>query len=726
MQALLIALAAGVTFIIAYRTYGRWLGSKIFRLAAEAVCPSQQLRDDQDYIPTPTPIVFGHHFTSIAGTGPIVGPAIAIMWGWVPALLWVVFGSIFIGAVHDFGALVVSLRNNGQTVGDIAGRVLNKRVRLLFLFILFMALTVVLAIFGLVIAAVFKQYPDAIFPCVVQIPIAIAIGMLLYRKGIGLLFPSFIALAVMYLTVIFGNIGFLASFNNALADWPIWQWVVVLLLYSYIASVLPVWSLLQPRDYINSLQLISALGLIVLGLAVAAFFGYTPAGGEKQSLQIAAPAFKLHPEGAPMIFPFLFITIACGAISGFHCLVSSGTSSKQLSCETDARFVGYGSMLIEGFLATLVILACGAGLSLRTSLMFSENGNKQLTTSVLMGDQDKRILELVDDGFLVSDPSSKEKSLVKITKENANQLTGLGLFFDFSGETPLAFATGTTAWNSRYESWSSAKGLSAKVGAFVDGSANFLKSLGLPAAIAVALMGVLVASFAGTTLDTACRLQRYVVQELAATLGSRAGKDSMRTALPFALFQNKHVATIFAIVVAAIVAALPAKTPPVGFFEAMGTGVLVSSDGTVVSGSHIADQANVVKGLAGALLWLTAYSGKGGLILWPLFGATNQLLGGLSFLVISFYLWRRKIPVWFIVLPMLFMLVMPAWAMLQQLPDWIAASKPNYTVITIGAATLALEIWMILEAILLWPRVRGILEPQLPRALTTDSEGMNC
>jgi len=204
MSTLLIALLAGVGFIVAYHTYGRWLGGRIFRLSADAVCPSERLKDGVDYVPTSKSVVFGHHFTSIAGTGPIVGPAIAIMWGWVPALLWVVLGSIFIGAVHDFGALVVSLRNNGQTVGDIAGRVLNKRVRLLFLFTLFMALTVVLAIFGLVIAAVFKQYPAAIFPCIVQIPIALAIGVLLHRKGVGLLVPSLIALAVMYLAVIFG------------------------------------------------------------------------------------------------------------------------------------------------------------------------------------------------------------------------------------------------------------------------------------------------------------------------------------------------------------------------------------------------------------------------------------------------------------------------------------------------------------------------------------------
>ena len=262
MTPLLIALFAGAGLIVAYHTYGRWLGGKIFALSAKAVCPSVRLEDGADYVPTSRGIVFGHHFTSIAGTGPIVGPAIAIMWGWLPALLWVVFGSIFIGAVHDFGALVVSLRNNGQTVGDIAGRVLNRRVRLLFLLILVMSLTIVLAIFGLVIASVFRLYPAAIFPCAVQIPLAIIIGLMLHRKGANILLPSLAVLVTMYLTVFFGDRGLLGDFNQALAGWSSWTWVAVLLIYSYVASVLPVWTLLQPRDYINSLQLISALGLI--------------------------------------------------------------------------------------------------------------------------------------------------------------------------------------------------------------------------------------------------------------------------------------------------------------------------------------------------------------------------------------------------------------------------------------------------------------------------------
>lgn len=607
VSTLLIALLAGVSFIVAYRTYGRWLGHKIFRLAAARVCPSAEFQDDKDFVPTDKGVVFGHHFTSIAGTGPIVGPAIAVVWGWAPALLWVLLGSIFIGAVHDFGSLVVSLRNRGETVGEIAGRLINRRARLLFLCILVLALTVVLAIFGLVIASVFRQFPAAIFPCLVQIPIAVVIGAWLHRRGTSLLVPSLIALTLMYVTVFYGNEGVLGAFNAALAGWSNFTWVALLLIYSYIASVLPVWILLQPRDFINSLQLISVLGLLFIGLVVAAVVGGVEVNGTRPALEMAAPAFNLNPTGAPAIFPFLFITVACGAISGFHCLVSSGTSSKQLRTEPEARFVGYGSMLTEGFLAVMVILICCAGIGLG--------------------------------------------------------IAGAG----------GAVLTGEAAWQARYGQWSA--GLGPVVGTFVDGSANLLKVLGIPAGAAVALMGVFVASFAATTLDTACRLQRYVIQELAGALDT--GRPAVSRAL--SVFRSKHGATLLAIGVATLLAAVPQTGQS----------------------------------------WSLANAGTGGLLLWPLFGATNQLLGGLAFLVILFYLWRRGVTVWFLALPLVFMLVMPMWAMLSQAfvgsgstRSWLAEGK--HLLVGIAVATCLLEVWMIAEAVRLFPKVRGKLEEQAP------------
>lgn len=599
MSVLLIALLAAAAYLVAYHTYGRWLGRKIFEVSAAAVCPSTALRDDRDFVPTAKTIVFGHHFTSIAGTGPIVGPAIAILWGWLPALLWVVFGSILIGAVHDFGSLVVSLRNRGQTVGDIAGRLLNRRVRLLFLLVLFMALTIVLAVFGLVIAAVFRQFPAAIFPCLVQVPIALVIGVWLHRHGKNIFLPSLVTLVIMYLSVIYGDRGFLHGLNQTMASWPIIVWVGLLLVYAYIASTLPVWALLQPRDYVNALQLLSSLGLIVIGLVAAAVLGGSPLdGGEtRPALELVAPVIQWDPAGAPAIFPFLFITVACGAISGFHCLVSSGTSSKQLMSETEARFVGYGAMLLEGFLATLVILACAAGV-------------------------------------------------------------GLGLY---AADGTLLL--GVDAWHNLYASWSAMSGLAAKVGAFVKGAANFLAAMGIPRDIGIALMGVLVASFAGTTMDSACRLQRYVIQELAGALRGGEGRPALLPAPVTGLLANAHGATLVAIAVAGFVAAFPAPGKP----------------------------------------WSLQTAGGGGLILWPLFGATNQLLGGLAFLVIYFYLRRNRKPTWFIVLPALFMLVMPFWAMFVQVflgtaekASWIASRQ--WLLVFIGGATMALEVWMLAEA----------------------------
>jgi carbon starvation protein len=588
MATLLIALGSLVLYLIAYHTYGRWLARKIFRLDPLRKPPSVEFEDGEDYVPTSKGVVFGHHFTSIAGTGPIVGPALAVIYGWLPALLWVLFGSILIGAVHDFGSLVVSMRSRGQTVGDISGRVLSPRTRVLFLSILFMALTVVLAIFGLVIANVFRMFPSSIFPCVVQIPIAMAIGLWLHRRGTSLTIPSLLTLVIMYLSVLLGDWGPLHAFNAAMANLPVLVWVALLLVYSYIASVLPVWILLQPRDYINSLQLLSALGLVVLGLVVAGLFGFGP---DRQPLEIVADPIR-NAVGAPPIFPFLFITIACGAISGFHCLVSSGTSSKQLRCETDAQLVGFGSMLTEGFLAVLVILACVAGL-------------------------------------------------------------GLGV------ATSSGTLTGEAAFAASYADWGTAS--TGAISAFVQGSGNFLRALHLPEAFAVALMGVFVASFAATTMDTACRLQRYVTQELAEALGLR-------------MLTGKHASTLLAITLAAVIAAMPAP----------------------------------------GASWEFANLGKGGLFLWPIFGATNQLLGGIAFLVILFWMSRRNLPLVFVAVPAVFMLVLPAVAMMAQLfqgpTAWITGDQPNYLLAAVAVVTLVLEGWIIIEAIKAWPRAKGVLE----------------
>ncbi len=562
MGALIIMVLAFAGYIIMYNLYGKYIGNKIFNLSGEASVPSVEMEDGTDYVPTKKEVIFGHHFTSIAGTGPIVGPAIAIIWGWVPALIWVFLGSIIMGAVHDFGALIISMRNQGKSIAEYTSKYVNSRTRNLFFIIVFLELWIVIAVFGLVIAVVFAIYPTAVLPVWLEVVIALILGHMIYKRNANIMTWSIIAVVAMYITVFIGAYAPIKMPTIAGIP-PTGVWTIILLVYAFIASTLPVTTLLQPRDFINSHQLVIAMGLLVLGVLFSSFSG---------NLEIVAPAVQAAPKGAPPVWPFLFITIACGAISGFHSLVSSGTSAKQVRSESDSLFVGYGSMLMEGTLATLVIIAVSAGIGM---------------------------------GY--------------VTK---------------SGDT----LTGVAAWSTHYSSWAAAAGLGSKVTAFVDGSANMIASIGLPKNIAVVIMGVFVASFAGTTLDTATRIQRYVISEL--------GHDFKLNFLT-----RKYTATLVAVATAALLA------------------------------------------------FATGAGGAGALKLWPLFGATNQTLAALALLIISVYLKSRGGIGWlFSAIPMVFMAVMTIWALVMN--QGAFGNQNNLLLQVINGIILLIAIWIVIEGLI--------------------------
>ncbi|MBU9722827.1 MULTISPECIES: carbon starvation protein A [Bacillaceae] len=358
MDSILLALVGMFVFFLGYRFYSKFVAEKIYRLDPNFTTPAHEFNDGKDFVPTNKFVLWGHHFTSVAGAAPIVGPAIAVYWGWLPAVIWVLLGTVFAAGVHDFGALVLSVRNKGQSVGTLANKLIGQRAKVLFLFIILILVLMVNAVFAWVIANLFITFPSSVLSVFIQIPLAIWIGYVVYRKKGGMLLPSLAALATMYIAAIvasrvpalqidlpsyFGGEETIVAFGLNGVAISFFVWIIILMIYVYIASTLPVWKLLQPRDYINSHQLVVGLAILYLGL----FFS---------NPELTAPAVNSAATDVPWL-PILFITIACGAISGFHGLVASGTSSKQLNKETDARFVGYLGAVGEGLLALAAIIA---------------------------------------------------------------------------------------------------------------------------------------------------------------------------------------------------------------------------------------------------------------------------------------------------------------------------------------------------------------------------------
>ena len=697
-NAAVITLLSFAAFLLAYFTYGRFLARRIFRLDPNRRTPSHELEDGVDYVPTRVPVLFGHHFASIAGLGPILGPAIAVIWGWLPAVLWVVVGCIFIGAVHDLGALATSLRFQGRTIGDLCQNLMGPRARLLALLIIFFLLALAMGAFVNAISGLFVSFnPDAIIPSFGLMLVAVGVGVSVYKLRIGLglatvvgllLFAGLILLGVEYPLPTHGLFvsaetraaiegppvedsqgkvvvpafeatapyganqvakhlkavedamikkceaaagalsaapvedrkaaeaaakradaalnavkGTAEDFKDSVNRTKYW-WIGALLGYAFVASVLPVWLLLQPRDYINSFQLYFALATLTIGLTVAAVTG---APESHVHAEMFRPHVPLEPLSAgqsvedvpqaPSWLPLLFVTIACGAVSGFHSLVSSGTTVRQINRETDALLIGYGAMLTEGVLAILVIVACVAGL-------------------------------------------------------------------------------GAGAWQpgGEYGSWKGigGGGLAVQLSAVVKGGAAFLGKLGIPTSHGSALLAVTIVAFAMTTLDTGTRLLRFDVEAICRSVKLQR-------------LANRYFGSAVAVGAIAFFGLLPA-----------------------------------------------------GKTLWTLFGTTNQLLAALTLLAVSLFLFKLRRPVVYTLVPMLLMLAMSTWAMTTQVSGFLGKlgtvwdesglstkdrvldllrfwnkefwQYPEHALIWVSVVVAVMSLWLIVEGLLSFARGRGGLD----------------
>ncbi|MDY0236213.1 MAG: carbon starvation protein A [Gudongella sp.] len=334
MNSLWLIIFSIVVFLIAYVTYGSWLAKK-WGIDITRKTPAHTMEDGVDYVPAKAPVLLGHHFSSIAGAGPIVGPIAASMFGWLPVMLWIVIGSIFFGGVHDMGSLFASVRHGGRSIGEVIGHTMGSKGKKLFALFAWLTLILVVAAFTNIVAAAFVSTPEAATSSILFIILAIIFGIGVYRRGVSLAVGTVIGVLLLGVAVWVGVLFPISLSINT--------WMILLLGYIFVASVTPVWILLQPRDYLNSFLLYAMLVGGVIGLFV-------------MRPEIQLPAYTSFKVGTNYLFPILFITIACGAISGFHSLVGSGTTSKQLDTEADIKLIGYGAMLIEGVLATLAII----------------------------------------------------------------------------------------------------------------------------------------------------------------------------------------------------------------------------------------------------------------------------------------------------------------------------------------------------------------------------------
>ncbi|QQY78972.1 carbon starvation protein [Keratinibaculum paraultunense] len=338
MASLLMVIGSIVVFIIAYATYGSWLAQK-WGVDSTRKTPAHEINDGVDYVPTSSAVLLGHHFSSIAGAGPINGPIQAAIFGWVPVLLWIVIGSIFFGGVHDFGSLFVSIRHKGKSIGEVINDTMGQKGKKLFSIFAWLTLLLIVAAFSNIVASTFASTPEAATSSLLFMILAIGFGYAVYRKGVSLKVGTVVGVILLFVCVWLGTLFPLQLSVNT--------WIVILAIYIFIASTAPVWILLQPRDYLNSFLLYAMMIGAVLGIII-----YRP-----EIKLDAITAFKVvDGNNVQYLFPMLFVTVACGAISGFHSLVASGTTSKQIDNEKDSKKIGYGGMLIEGALAVIALI----------------------------------------------------------------------------------------------------------------------------------------------------------------------------------------------------------------------------------------------------------------------------------------------------------------------------------------------------------------------------------
>ncbi len=535
-------------YFVGYRYYAGRLDREVIQPDGGQVTPAVSQNDGVDYVPSQPFVLFGHNFASIAGAGPVIGPIIAMHYfGWGLTLFWILVGNVFIGAVHDYITLMISVRNRGSSIAEIAESSMGIRAKSVFAIFLVLAMLLVVAVFGVVAAKTLIAQPEMVFPTFAIIPVSMILGWFIYKKNCNLMIASLIAVAVLILNIYIGfKLPIPLPEDGVLGFSPLMFWFVILMLYAGIASVLPVQILLQPRDYLSTYVLFGSMSLGILGLLWV-------------HPEINTPVFRgaVSDVQGP-VWPMLFVLVACGAVSGFHSLVAGGTTSKQLATETHGKPISYGGMLTEGVVAVVTVLLVGGGLY----WVAPTGGNVDMATL----------------GF----------------RETLQ-----------SGGWILAFGNG-----------------------FGNVVHQMMPMLSFTFASMIAVLAL--NTFVLTTLDTAVRITRFIIQE---SLGRKAP-----------VFQNKYIATIAVVFLAYLIGAT-----------------------------------------------------EGWQKIWPIFGATNQLIAAVALMVCSTYLMAAGKPTKYTLYPAVFMIITTIGALAWQGYKFLTAPEPSYVLGFTALVLIALAIFVASE-----------------------------
>lgn len=549
-------------YFVGYRAYAGRLDRELIHPDASRETPAVQQNDGVDYVPSKPLVLFGHNFASIAGAGPVIGPIIAMHhFGWAITLVWILLGNVFIGAVHDYLTLMVSVRNRGSSIADIAESTMGTRAKAVFAIFLVLAMLLVIAVFGVVAAKTLIAQPEMVFPTFAIIPISIILGWCIYKKNFNLQVASAIAVLAIIVNIYIGfKMPLPLPDEGVLGFSPLVFWFVVLMVYAGVASVLPVQTLLQPRDYLSTYILFGSMALAIIALLWVAPGLHTPVWRGAMS-DVQGP-----------VWPMLFVLVACGAISGFHSLVASGTTSKQLANEMQGKPIAYGGMLTEGVVAVVTVLLVGGGL------------------------------------YWVA-PEGGGVDMARLGFRETMQ----------SGGWIMAFGNG--------------------FGSVVH---QMLPILSFTIASMIAVLAL--NTFVLTTLDTAVRITRFLIQE-------SLGKQSP-------VFRNKYIVTVAVVFVAYLIGA---------------------TDG-----------------------WQK---------IWPIFGATNQLIAAMALFVVATWLMAVKRPTHYVLYPAIFMTATTIGALAWQAYQFFTAAQPNIFLGTTAVVLIGLAIFVGYEAMLTLKGRRVIVSP---------------